>query len=224
MHVGDDHELVTADARSGVARPHVGRQSSGDVDEDRVAGCVAMGVVVAFRAVDVDEDHGHSVVVSRAFRQRLLQSIHDEPAVGQPCQRVVGGSVGQLPLGGKPGRDVLQGGHPTRVPLTLGERHNADLQPMVSRGLGRANVALAARRCACAWAIVAVTVARWSAWIRSSQPAPRRESKSVPSETSAASLANTRKSLASPLSTPTGRASASDVKRDCSAASSTAPG
>ena len=79
-----------------------------------------------------------------------------------------------------------------------------------------------ARRVERAVAMVVSTSSRWSGWICSSHPRPRRRSKPRRRRPSAASFVKTRKSSVSALSTPTGRASARETNRDCSPATSPA--
>jgi hypothetical protein len=61
---GQQHgELVAALAGHGVGFAHAGDDAPGRLDQQAVAGLVAEGVVDFLEAVEVDEQHGHAVVV-----------------------------------------------------------------------------------------------------------------------------------------------------------------
>ena len=59
---------------------------------------MAVGVVDGFEAVEVEEDDGQSLVVALGLRQRLLQAVGQQDAVGQGGQVVVVGDAFQLDL------------------------------------------------------------------------------------------------------------------------------
>ena len=53
---GEDHELVAADARDGVARADDRLEAAGERAQDGVAGAVTADVVHVLEAVEVDAD------------------------------------------------------------------------------------------------------------------------------------------------------------------------
>ena len=93
--VEQDRELVAAEARDGVGRAHALAQALGDRDEQLVADRVAERVVDGLEVVDVDEQHGDGRI---GLRERLVDAVDEQRAVGQPGQRVVVGLVLELAL------------------------------------------------------------------------------------------------------------------------------
>ena len=85
------HEFVAAQARHGVALAHAGGQALGDLLQQQVADVVAEGVVERLEVVQVDEQQCAISSAAGAGRQRLLQPVEQQPAVGQAGQRVVEG-------------------------------------------------------------------------------------------------------------------------------------
>ena len=87
--LADDHELVAAEPRDRVGRAHGGREPARERDQHRVAGGVAVEVVDALEVVDVDVEHRGAGARALGVRERVLEPVAAERAVGQPRQRVV---------------------------------------------------------------------------------------------------------------------------------------
>ena len=87
--LADDHELVAAEPRDRVGGAHRGGEPARERDEHRVAGRVAVEVVDALEVVDVDVEHGGARARALGVRERVLEPVAAERAVGEPGQRVV---------------------------------------------------------------------------------------------------------------------------------------
>ncbi len=90
-HVVEPHgEFVAAVARQRVAFAQAGGQPARDLLEQLIARFVAEGVVDYLEAIDVDEEHGESVVVVAAQPvERMAQQVEEERPVGKAGERVV---------------------------------------------------------------------------------------------------------------------------------------
>ena len=107
VDVGDeDEELVASEPGDDVGRPHGVAEPVGHDAEELVAGRVAVAVVHKLEVVEVDEEHGDRQVAALGARDRLLEVLLEEEAVGQVGQRVVVGQMGEPGLRG----DQLVGG------------------------------------------------------------------------------------------------------------------
>ena len=87
--VADDNELVATEAGEGVARAHGRLQSSGDVDQKRIASVVPQTVVD-----DLKRSRSKNItntLPSRAARahQSLLDPVGQQESVGQAGQRIM---------------------------------------------------------------------------------------------------------------------------------------
>ncbi len=85
-------ELVAAEARDRVLRAHAAPQAPGGRDEHAVADVVAERVVDDLEVVEVDQQHGETLL---ARRERGAEAFAERGAVGQLGQRVVGRAVAQ---------------------------------------------------------------------------------------------------------------------------------
>jgi hypothetical protein len=120
-------ELVAAEARDQVAAARALEQHRGHAHQQRVAGGVALRVVDLLEVVEVDEDHRH-VLARRIARQRLLDAIAEERAVGQSGQGVVEGTVRQLRLERAVRRHVVRDHEHALDRAVLGDRHGRQLR------------------------------------------------------------------------------------------------
>ena len=100
----EDDELVAAEAGHRVGGTHDPLEPAGHLDEQVVADGVAERVVDDLEPVEVEEEHRHRTGPAPGPGQGLAQLIHEQPAVGQPGQRVVQGAV-QRPPEGRFGRE-----------------------------------------------------------------------------------------------------------------------
>ena len=96
----DEHELVAADARHGVAGAQRLGESPRDCLQQLVADRVPERVVDGLEAIQVDEDHRRAAVAFARRRQRVVEALVQQPPVGQAGQRVVVRKVPDAPLGG----------------------------------------------------------------------------------------------------------------------------
>ncbi len=102
-------ELVAAQAGHRVALAGHRPQAGGHLHQQLVARGVPEPVVDVLEVVQVAEHHRQ--LARAAAAQGVVQAVAEQPAVGQPGQRVVQGLVGQLALQLHPGGDVAQGQH-----------------------------------------------------------------------------------------------------------------
>ena len=92
-----DGELVAAHAGDGVGLAHQRAQPIGHQLQQLVAGRMAQRVVDVLEVVEVEQVGGHDLAALDA-RQRLLQALVEQHAVGQAGQRVVQRHVRDLGL------------------------------------------------------------------------------------------------------------------------------
>ena len=92
------HKLVATKTGQRVALAQRGFHALGQQNQQLVSGGVSMGVVDVFEAIQVQVHHRHRLAVPQALRQRLLQPVGQQHAVGQVGQRVIVSDVLQLPL------------------------------------------------------------------------------------------------------------------------------
>ncbi len=98
--MGEDRELVAADACHHVAFAHRLAEAACDADEAFVARAVTVDVVDPLEAVQVEEQDRMAAVGARRRSDRLGQRIVELAAVRKPGERVVQGEIARLPLGG----------------------------------------------------------------------------------------------------------------------------
>ena len=119
----EDGELVAPDAGHEVGAARPGAQALGHRLQHRVAGGVAEPVVHRLEAVEVDEDEGAARALPPRARERALQGVEEERAVGEAGEAVVAGEalevgLGPLPLEeeGEEAADVGEGRDPLGLP------------------------------------------------------------------------------------------------------------
>ena len=89
------HELIATQPRHHVRLADAATYALADFAQQQVAQVVAVAVVDALEAVQVEVQHGQPKVFALRGRQRLFQSFVEAVAVGQVGQRVVGDQVFQ---------------------------------------------------------------------------------------------------------------------------------
>ena len=89
-------ELVPGEAGERVPRAHHRPQPLGHLDEDRVAGRVAVGVVDALERVDVEEEDGDGGPGPLGDGEGVVEPVEQQGPVGQAGEVVVDGAVGEL--------------------------------------------------------------------------------------------------------------------------------
>ena len=92
----EDGELVPAHPGHGVLAADGVHQPLADLLDEVVARGVAQRVVDGLEVVQVDEEHAHRLAHPARAHQLLLDPVLEEPAVGQPGERVVPGHVRDL--------------------------------------------------------------------------------------------------------------------------------
>ncbi len=117
-------ELVAADPRHQVGGAGSGAQPLGHRLEHAVAGGVAEPVVDGLEAVEVEEHERAAGALAAGARERALERVEEERAVGQPRQAVVARETLEVGLGPLPlqeqreqARHVGEGGHPVELAL-----------------------------------------------------------------------------------------------------------
>jgi hypothetical protein len=106
-----DPELVTAEPRGGVARAQARRDPPRHELEEPVALRVAASVVHRLEVVQVEEQHRELRVRARAARERVLDPVVEQRAVGEARQGVVERAMAQLLLERLAVVDVARGQH-----------------------------------------------------------------------------------------------------------------
>ncbi|HZX26955.1 MAG TPA: hypothetical protein VFF16_07810 [Telluria sp.] len=106
-----DHELVAAQARHGVALAHGMGQPPRGLDQELVAHIVAAGIVDALEVVQVDEQQGAVRTRPGIDAEHVMQLFLQEPAVGQVGQGIVQGEPDQLGTAGHVAGDVEKHDH-----------------------------------------------------------------------------------------------------------------
>src|SRR5829696_2767170 len=96
--LGQDGELVAAEAADGVVLAQAAAQPSRDLAQQPVAGAVAEAVVDHLEVVEVDEEHGQAAAVPAGPGQGVPDPVVEQGPVGQVGQAVV--EVLVLELGG----------------------------------------------------------------------------------------------------------------------------
>ena len=116
-----DGELVAAHARDGVGLAHQRAQPVGHHLQQLVAGGMAQRVVDVLEVVEVEQVDRHHLAALDA-RERLLEPLVEQHAVGQVGQRVVQRHVRDLGLGAALLGDVLVRGDRSRRPASADAR------------------------------------------------------------------------------------------------------
>jgi hypothetical protein len=122
---GAEHgELVAAEAGHQVVLAHGPAEPVGHVDQQQVARLVPERVVDQLELVEVEEDQGDLAAVAAAVAQVAVERAHEQPAVGQAGQGVVGRLVLERRLPGAPLGDVLE--RPDEAGLAAAGPHRHD--------------------------------------------------------------------------------------------------
>ena len=87
--LGQDDELVAAQASDRVAVAHQLGEAFGDGDEQPVAGVMTEVVIDGLELVEVDEEHRQDALGAVEAGDGLVCAVHQQHPVGQPGQRVV---------------------------------------------------------------------------------------------------------------------------------------
>ena len=87
--VEHDAELVAAEPRQGVDRPQDAREPRADLAQQHVAAVVAERVVQFLEVVEVDDEDGQASPRAAAARDRFLEPLVEEAAVGRSVRSSV---------------------------------------------------------------------------------------------------------------------------------------
>ena len=131
-----DRELVAAHARDRIGLAHQRAQAAGGILQQLVAGRVAQRVVDVLEVIEIEQMDGHHVAALDA-RQRLLELLVEQHAVGKAGERIVQRHVRDLRLRTAPFGDVHVGGDEAAVL----ERHAAHVQHRAVRALAHEHMA-----------------------------------------------------------------------------------
>ncbi|MNN11455.1 hypothetical protein D3C81_1244130 [compost metagenome] len=85
------HEFVAAHAGDGVIGPHHRAQPPGDFHQQAVAHVMAVGIVHALEAVEIDKQHGKARMLAGAGLDGLREAVVQQRAVRQMGELVVQG-------------------------------------------------------------------------------------------------------------------------------------
>ena len=127
----DDHELVTTEARQPVPGPDGTAQTFGDHPQQLVADLVAEVVVHHLETVDVAEKDRDPGSLRSRLQECMVEMVEQQPAVGQPRQRILERMTGQLLLERLALRSVTE--HDDRTGGCRRRRRRA--RPSSSRGI-----------------------------------------------------------------------------------------
>ena len=137
--LGEDRELVPAEARDRVSRAQRLLDPGGDGGEELVAGGVAEAVVDELELVEVEEEHRDRGLAPGGHREGVLEPIEEEVAVGQAGEGIMEGLVLGALLAASPldrvGEDVRDRLH--EVDVLLREVGAAHGRPRRSPRTGR---------------------------------------------------------------------------------------
>ena len=135
-----DRELVAAEPRHRIDLAHAAAQPLRHVMQQLVAGRVAERVVDRLEAVEVDQHQREALAVAALARERVLDAVAQQHAVGEAGERVVMRHVGDLVGAALAFGDVGEGAQETAVRQPDGAHleHGA-VRPhaLVQRQLGR---------------------------------------------------------------------------------------
>jgi hypothetical protein len=120
----DDHELVAAKARHGVAGAQRLVQAGRELEQQVVAGAVAQAVVDELEVVDVEEEDRHPGLAAVRLGQCDREAVDEERAVRQPGEGIVQSLMADVGLGSAAlcGLGQQVGDRVHEVELVLSER------------------------------------------------------------------------------------------------------
>ena len=135
-----DRELVAAEPRDRVDLAHAAAQPLRHLTQQLVAGRVAERVVDLLEAVEIDQQQREALAVAALARERVLDAVAQQHAVGETGERIVMRHVGDLVGAALALGDVGEGAQETAVRQRDGAHLEHDaVRPhaLVQRELGR---------------------------------------------------------------------------------------
>jgi hypothetical protein len=97
--LGDNGELVAAEAPDEIDLAHTLLQPGRDLGQQRIAGGVAERVIDVLEAVEIEAEHRHQVAVPLGARHRAVEMLVKLKAVGQAGEAIMHGEIANLILG-----------------------------------------------------------------------------------------------------------------------------
>jgi hypothetical protein len=91
--LGEDGELVSAEARDRVSRAQRLLDPGGDRGEKLVTRGMAEAVVDDLELIEIEEEHRDGRLAAGRDRERVLEAVEEEVSVGKPGEGVVEGLV-----------------------------------------------------------------------------------------------------------------------------------
>ena len=104
--MGDDGELVAAEAGHQILAAHDAAQPLGDVEDELVADVMAERVVDVLEVIEVDVEHRRGRAAGAHVVDHGFEPLAEIDAVGQAADRIVQGEMAQLQFAGP---DLLGG-------------------------------------------------------------------------------------------------------------------
>ena len=137
--MGDDGELVAAEARHQILAAHDVAQPLGDAEDQLVADVMAERVVDVLEVIEVDVEHGGSLAAGAHVVDHGFEPLAEIDAVGQAADRIVQGEMAQLRFAGP---DLLGGAphvaqYETDEEGEAAERHRDERQHAADDGAAR---------------------------------------------------------------------------------------
>ena len=99
--MGDDGELVAAEAGHQIVAAHDVAQPLGDVEDELVADVMAERVVDVLEVIEVDVEHRRGRAAGAHFVDHGFEPLAEIDAVGQAADRIVQGEMAQLRFAGR---------------------------------------------------------------------------------------------------------------------------
>ena len=92
----EDHELVATQPCDGVGGANATGEPAGDEVEELIAGVMPEGVVDKLEIIEIQRHDADGNLVALAQPHRMLESLVEQGAVGQPGERISASLIRQL--------------------------------------------------------------------------------------------------------------------------------
>jgi hypothetical protein len=86
---GEYHELVTTDAGYRIGLAQTAQQAPADLDQQQVAGGVAVAVIDQLEVIQVDEQQGEAALLTMGLGDGLVDAVLQQEAIGQTGQAIM---------------------------------------------------------------------------------------------------------------------------------------
>ena len=129
--LGQDRELIAAQARDHVTAAHSAHDAAAGLDQQFVADCMTDAVVDQLEAVEIKEQHREAgLMPSGCGRDGARQSLQQLRAIRQAGQAIMQGLVGELAFGTHAFADLLH-----QLGIGLGKFAGALADPLLQAGM-----------------------------------------------------------------------------------------